>query len=140
VPGKEGQQQYIKTDADLIQQIIAEIGSQRPALQKKNPQLKTTESRPRQYYWSDKSDQAEITEAEEAGTPTNIPTGDGSRKESDLYPHLSKYLWLESRIYSKRIDERKSANKQGPKGNKWLYPDVVGMEDLTADWIRKLKG
>jgi hypothetical protein len=94
---KKANSTYIKTDAELIQQVVAEIGSQRPALQKKKPQIKTTESRPRQYYWTEKSDHAEITEAEEAETPTNIATGDGSHKESDLYPCLSKYFgrWTE---------------------------------------------
>lgn len=38
-----------------------------------------------------------------------------------------------------RIDERKSSNKKEPQGNKWLYPDVVGMEDLTADWHQEVK-
>ena len=35
----------IKTDADLKQQLVAEIGSQRPQLQKKYPQIKTTAGR-----------------------------------------------------------------------------------------------
>ena len=29
---------YIKTDADLVQQLVAEISSQRPRLQKRNPE------------------------------------------------------------------------------------------------------
>jgi uncharacterized protein len=131
---------FIKTDADLIQQIVAEIGSQRPALQKRSPQIKTTEGRPRQYYWTAKSDQVEITEAENADVRTNVVAGGTSLRENDLYPLLSKYLWSEHSVYSKRIDERKSSNKQGPKGNQWLYPDVVGMEDLTADWHQEIKG
>jgi hypothetical protein len=49
-------------------------------------------------------------------------------------------LWSLDGIYTKRIDEKKSANTQGPKGNKWLHPDVVGMEDLTADWHQEIKG
>ena len=47
---------YIKTDADLVQQLVAEISSQRPRLQKRNPELKTTEGRPRKYYYSTMSD------------------------------------------------------------------------------------
>jgi Uncharacterized protein conserved in bacteria len=53
-----------------------------------------------------------------------------------LYPLLSHYLWSEFGIYSKRIDEKRSSNKRGPNGNRWLYPDLVGMEDLGADWHR----
>ncbi len=36
---------YIKTDANLVQQLVAEIGSQLPRLQKRYPELKTTEGR-----------------------------------------------------------------------------------------------
>ena len=93
----------IKTDADLIQQIVAEIGSQRPTLQKKNAQIKTTESRPRQYYWTVKTEQLEVAEAEDADAEisTDIAASEISHKESDLYPLLSEYLWSELRIYSK---------------------------------------
>jgi len=137
---KKANSTFIKSDADLVQQIVAEISSQRPALQKRNPQVKTTEGRPRQYYWTEKSDQAEVTEAEDGGADAHLLSGGASLKESDLYPLLSEYLWSELRVYSKRIDEKKSSNKQGPRGNKWLYPDLVGMEDLTADWHQEVKG
>ena len=137
---KKARSTSIKTDADLVQQLVAEISSQRRRFQKQHPQVKTTEGRPRRYYWTAKSDQAEVTEAEKIGTDTQLRSGIGSLKEGDLYPLLSRYLWSELDIYSKRIDERRSSNKQGPKGNKWLYPDLVGMEDLTADWHREIKG
>ena len=42
-------------------------------------------------------------------------------------------------IYSRRIDEKRGSNRRGPNGNKWLYPDVVGMENLSADWHREVK-
>ena len=32
---------YIKNDADLVQQLVAEISSQRPRLQKQHPEVKT---------------------------------------------------------------------------------------------------
>ncbi len=136
---KKSNSTVIKTDADLIQQIVAEIGSQRPALQKQNSQIKTTEGRPRQYYWTAKTAQTEVIEAEDVDDEEQFVTGKSSLKESDFYPLLSEYLWSELRVYSRRIDEKRSSNKQGPKGNKWLYPDVVGMEDLTADWHHEIK-
>jgi len=52
---------------------------------------------------------------------------------------LSLYLWEEFGIYSKRVDEKRSSNKRGPNGNRWLYPDVVGMEDLGADWHQEVR-
>ena len=59
--------QALETDADLLQQLVAEIGSQRPRLQKKHPGLKTTEGRPRKYYFSEKSDSAEVAAVENVG-------------------------------------------------------------------------
>ena len=29
--------------------------------------------------------------------------------------------------------------REGQGGNKWLYPDLVGMEDLSSDWNREIK-
>ena len=126
-------------DAALLQQIVAEIGSQRPRLQKKNPGIKTTEGRPRKYYLTASSDRAEIDQAEHCTTKSLSSTASHSIKEHDLYPMLSEFLWSELEIYSKRIDEKRSRNSQGAGGNKWLYPDLVGMEDLSVDWHREIK-
>lgn len=52
---------------------------------------------------------------------------------------LSEFLWSDLGIYSKRIDEKRSKNLNGAGGNKWLYPDVVGMEDLSSDWHEEIK-
>jgi hypothetical protein len=130
---------YIKTDDDLVQQLVAEIGSRRPSLQKKHSELKTTEGRPRKYYYTEKSDVAEVAAAE--GTATTIPIkADGkTMAEHALYPLLSMYLWEEFSVYSKRIDEKRSSNKRGPNGNRWLYPDVVGMDDLGAEWHQEVR-
>lgn len=43
----------IDTDAGLLQQLAGEISARRPQLQKNCPQLKTTEGRPRKYYYSE---------------------------------------------------------------------------------------
>jgi hypothetical protein len=130
---------YIKTDGDLVQQLVAEIGSHRPRLQKRYPELKTTEGRPRKYYYSEKSDVAEVAAAENVVAATIADRGDAKLGEHALYPLLSLYLWEEFRVYSKRIDEKRSSNKRGPNGNRWLYPDVVGMEDLGAEWHQEVR-
>jgi hypothetical protein len=139
---KKSSSKFIETDAQLVQQLVAEISSQRPGLEKRYSEFKTTEGRPRQYYWTSKSDQVEVFEAEREPSTTRIDDAESSRTlaESDLYPLLSKYLWAEFGIYSKRINESRSSNRLGPNGNKWLYPDVVGMEDLTANWHPEIKG
>lgn len=130
---------YIKTDSDLVQQLVAEIGSRRPSLQKQHPELKTTEGRPRKYYYTEKSDVAEVAAAE-GGTASATADADGkTMSEYALYPLLSLYLWEEFGVYSKRIDEKRSSNKRGPNGNRWLYPDVVGLEDLGAEWHQEVR-
>lgn len=130
---------YIKSDADLVQQLVAEIGSQRPQLQKKYPKLKTTEGRPRKYYYSERSDSAEVAAAESKSTPMAADASALKIDEHALYPLLSQYLWEEFGVFSKRIDEKRSSNKRGPNGNRWLYPDVVGMEDLGKEWHREVR-
>ncbi len=108
-------------------------------LQKRHPEVKTTEGRPRKYYYSEKSDSAEVAAVESAAA---VLSGDASQPKIDehaLYPLLSQYLWEEFGVYSKRVDEKRSSNKRGPNGNRWLYPDVVGMEDLGADWHQEVR-
>ena len=136
---KKASSQALETDADLLQQLVAEIGSQRPRLQKKHAGLKTTEGRPRKYYFSEKSDSAEVAAVESSGVAASVGSERAKVSEHGLYPLLASYLWAEFGVYSKRVDERRSSNKRGPHGNRWLYPDLVGMEDLGADWHQEVK-
>lgn len=129
----------LNSDDALIQQIVAEIGSTRPILQKRYPQVKNTEGRPRRYYFSEATESAEINLAE--GVPASPPS---ARKgpvagERELYGILSEFLWSEFKIHSKRIDEKRSSNFRGTGGNKWLHPDLVGMEDLGGDWHSEVR-
>ena len=136
---KKQSSQYVSTDAELVQQLVAEISSQRPRLQKRHPELKTTEGRPRKYYYSEKSDVAEVAAAEGVIAAPMADSSDAKLGEHAMYPLLSLYLWEEFGVYSKRIDEKRSSNKRGPNGNRWLYPDVVGMEDLGAEWHQEVR-
>ena len=131
----------MQTDADLLQQIVAEIGANRPAIQRRNPQVKTTESRPRRYYWSVKSNNEEIDEADARPVPVSQAdiADDGPLREHALYPILQDFLSSELNVGSMRIDEHKSSNRRGINGNKWLYPDLAGMEDLTRDWKSEVR-
>jgi hypothetical protein len=80
--------QNLTTDAELLQQIVAEIGANRPEIQKKEPRIRTTEERPRRYYYAAQAD----------------------------------------------YDEKRSSNRRGPNGNRWLFPDLTAMEDLDREW------
>lgn len=140
---------YIKTDADLVQQLVAEISGSRPRWQKQHPQLKTTEGRPRRYYWTEKNASEEVDSAEDLNailsnpqTPMPwdlMPKPEIKLSEHDLYPRLSTYLQIEHTVVSCRIDEKRSSNKSGSGANEWLHPDLVGLEDLSSDWTRELR-
>ncbi len=108
-------------------------------MQMKHPTLKTTEGRPRKYYYSEKSDSAEVAAAESEGALVAGDAGTSRLDEHALYPLLSHYILEEFGVFSKRIDEKRSSNKRGPNGNRWLYPDVVGMEDLGVEWHQEVR-
>lgn len=130
----------LNTDSALIGQIAAEISSQGQQLQKKNPQIKTTEGRPRKYYFTSQTDRDEVDTAETANEEKRgIPDQPTPRNEHALYPKLAEYLFAELGVHSKRINEKKSSNNRGPGGNKWLYPDLVGMEDLSREWHQEIR-
>ena len=129
----------LDNDAALLQQLVAEIGSQRPLLQRRHTDIKTTEGRPRKYYFTESSDSAEVDSAEGKGTTASTTSNPTVIKEQDLYPMLSEFLLSELGVYSKRIDEKRSRNARGAGGNKWLYPDLVGLEDLSGDWHQEIK-
>jgi len=136
---KKQSSQRLETDAELVQQIVREISSQLPRLQKKHLELKTTEGRPRKHYYSDRTDSAEVAAVESEGAASMADASTLKIDEYALYPMLSQYLWEEFGVFSKRIDERRSSNQRGPSGNRWLYPDVVGMEDLSKEWHREVR-
>ena len=132
-------------DAALIQQISSEIGGQRLSIQIKNPGVKTTERRPRQYYYSESSDDAgaDQTERELEGesAPGSASVKEREEREKPLYDVLGKFVLLELKVHSKRIDEKKKrpGKHSGSGVNKWLFPDLVGLEDLSAGWDSEIK-
>lgn len=128
-------------DMAIINAIVAEIsGERRRTIQKQDARIKTTEERPRKYYYTTQTDQDEIEDAEsQKSSESSVQRDTINLLEHDLYPMLSSFLWAEYGIYSKRIDEKRSSNTRGANGNKWLYPDLVAMEDLTTDWDQKIK-
>ena len=125
-------------DVALIRQIAAEIGAHRPSIQKKEPKIRCTEGKPKKYYYTQFTESVEVERAENTST-AGASSEDVVIRELDMYPLLAQFLWSEFQIHSKRIDETRSRNRLGPGGNKWLYPDIVGMEDLSQDWDREVK-
>jgi len=114
-------------------QLAAEISAGAPKWMEQHKQLRCSEDTPRKFWW-------EVSGIKE--TVVSIPneSGASSLKESDLYQLLAEFMYKRPRkIYPKRIDEKKSSNSYGKDGNKWLHPDMVGLEDLTSGWNYKMK-
>ena len=127
----------LETLDQLVGQLQAEIYASQRSWQRQEEFLKTTEGRPRRFFWSTKDDATEVAEAE--APITRAEEVEGRRTEHSLYPLLSTYLWAEHTVHSMRIDERRSSNRAGSGANEWLHPDVVGMEDLSADWTSEIR-
>lgn len=122
-----------KPGVNLPGQLRNEISSRRQQWLKKHPELKCSDTSPRKYIWSGDAGSPEDAEL----TPIMDVSPEAKLKEADLYPLLAHFLWVgpvQNRVYPKRIDEKTSSNNLGPKANEWLHPDMVGLEDLMADW------
>ena len=128
----------LDSEVKFLNQLVSEIGARRPGLKRNYPKIKITED-PRTYYFTELTDGEEIDLAESNEAPPTSKANKPAVKEHDLYPLLSDFLWSELEIYSKRIDEKRSGNSKGAGGNKWLYPDLVGVENLSGDWHREIK-
>ena len=126
-------------ESAFIGQIVAEIGAQREQITKLDPHIFCQDKPRPRLYWYDpnrKVGEAEpdITDEnniEDIDTPTNITT---AFSELDLYPILIEYLKTELNLYCQRIDERRSKNTRGTKGNHWLHPDIVAMQPMDTEW------
>ncbi len=122
-------------DINIETQIAAEIATRISKLVKDDT-IKIIDERPKKYYYSKKTDAVEIKESMEK----NITNKKENfyNNEQDLYPILIEYLKT-TELIAKRIDERKSSNKNESGTNKWLYPDMVAVENLTKDWDKTTK-
>jgi uncharacterized protein len=54
----------LNNKTELLNQLVAEIGANRPLWQERHPELRTSEERPRLYYWTEKTEGEEVSEAE----------------------------------------------------------------------------
>jgi len=134
---KKAASSVINTDAELLQQLVAEIGSHYKALQKLG--IKSTEGRPRKYYWSEKEQRTETLSNKDAELTAPINLSGTRPSEHSLYPLLARFLWSEYNLYPKRIDEKRSSNSQGRGGNHWLHPDIVALQDIGENWKSEVK-
>jgi uncharacterized protein len=130
---------FIASETALLNQIVAEIGANRPQWQAKYTSLRTTEGRPRLYYWTEKSETEEISEAEADALDSEPISNMLTRVlERDLYPMLIQFIASEFGANAFRIDEGTASNRRGPGGNKWLYPDIVALEALASGFNKEV--
>lgn len=133
---EEVEKKMNRTKADtpekVLKQIQAEINI--PEIQKQEPKIKILKGPKLKYYYSKLTDIEEVDKAE-----STSEQGSSNLKESDLYPMLADFLWAEFNVRSKRIDEKTGSNDRGRGGNKWLYPDLVGMQDISYDWKEEVR-
>jgi len=124
---KRNSKQDLGTDNKLINQVKSEILSKIVALQKKDSNYQILEEKPRKLFYSTKNNVKKSDNVQQVIK--------GNFSENDLYPLLAKYLRTVHTIYSKRIDEKRSKNSRGQGGNKWLFPDMVGLEITGETWL-----
>lgn len=143
---KMARSSFLENEAALLNQFVAEIGANRPSWQARYPNLRTTESRPRRFYWTEKSETEEVVAAESGGS--ELPKSNASvvqdhspkLLERDLYPMLVEFISSEVGASAFRINEGTASNRRGPGGNKWLYPDIVAIEALTSGMNKEVVG
>lgn len=123
-------------EKSFIQQIVAEIGAQKQSLIKACPELVLQDKpRPRTYCYSTKVAEAVVAEQ----SITDEPIATDKLSEHELYPKLMQFLFDEFGLYCLRIDEKRSKNNRGQKGNQWLHPDVVAMQAVDQNWSEDIR-
>lgn len=133
-------------DKAFLSQIVAEIGSSKDNIIKKDLHICWQDKpRPRTYWYDpaktindsdttifDNNYEDEI-EVEEENLVQFIPTTK-ILSEVELYPLLIDFLKREYKLYCQRIDEKRSKNQRGTGGNQWLHPDIVAMQAIDKEW------
>ena len=131
-----------KTEKDFLQQIVAEIGSQKEGIIKASPHVFWQDKpRPRVYWY----DSGRINGLNRVDENKDILEGNGDFEiihvfnnddltELQLYPLLVDYLKSEFNLFCQRIDEKRSKNQRGNVGNQWLHPDIVAIQPVDKEW------
>jgi uncharacterized protein len=143
------------TDTEARNQVVAEIGSHRHDMQRRFPEFSWFEEPRgqrvrRQFAWIVGTEEekeaeaeavAESVEREGLSAPEGVGAGKAKIRELDLYPLLATWLLSEFDIRSMRLGESRTAvgAPRGANWNRWLFPDVVGAEDLRNGWHPEIR-
>ncbi len=117
---------------DLEFQIKAQILIQQERI-KRYPNINIDFSvKPRLFVYNEKSTQP--SEQEDADKKIKK---EEDKKEKFLYPMLQQYLYYYSgyKIFSRHIPHEGSSSSEAG-ANKWLHPDLVGLQDMQDDYMQ----
>lgn len=136
------QNERFASEQEFIQQIVAEIGAQKDLITKKNKKIRWQDKPKPRVYWFDDSQTMGLVDslvtddlaAIEHDASQQALQKQAQLTEYDLYPLLIRYLASELKLYSMRIDEKRSSNRYGINANKWLHPDIVSMQPIAEEW------
>jgi hypothetical protein len=146
----EKQERAGHTETQARNQVVAEIGAHRHDMQRRCPEVTWFEEPRgervrRQFAWisgteEDKEAEAKATaesvEREGLAPPKGAGEGSERLREFDLYPRLATWLLSEFDVHSMRLGESRTAPgaTRGVNWNRWLFPDIVGVEDMRNGW------
>jgi hypothetical protein len=133
VATKISKSKFISDMTQLRNQLVAEIGANRPQWEDKYSSLRSTADKPRRFYWTKETDEEVVEAAESIEQSIASPQPD-LIPEHLLYAKLSEFVIAEFDVLTMRIDEKTASNKKGPNANKWLYPDVCGLQSRIAGY------
>lgn len=110
----------------FIQQVVSEIGSHKSSVLKLCPAIRMQDKPRPRLFWFDPSHQQD----------NGLVVDDSAyaASEQDLYPLMMRFLSSNLGLYGLRIDEKRSKNNRGSRGNHWLHPDIVAMQALDKAW------
>ncbi len=120
--------QDLSSENSVRSQVAAEIYTDKEYL--KDQGFTVTAGRPQKFSWLGDSSQPVIA-------PKSDAKGQSEREEN-LYAPFVEYLKHEHGVEGMRIREGTGSNNKGPGGNKWLYPDIVGYQDLRKKFNKKV--
>ncbi len=131
---KKQSSQRLETNAELIQQIVREISSQLPRLQRKHLELKTTEGRPRKDkdYYSDRTDSAEVAAVESEGAASMMDASTlkikvliPARERDEIDWDMANRLTTENRDFLKYVKLVKQFYQTGEaRPTDWDVPEL----------------
>lgn len=147
---KRNNQRFVNENT-FISQVVAEIGSTKDNIVKKDPHIYWQDKPRPRIYWYDPTKIREDAENLVFDTNNNFNEDEEIEleieekhiqsipsakilSEAELYPLLIDFLKTEYKLYCQRIDEKRSKNQRGAGGNQWLHPDIVAMQAIDKEW------